>query len=301
MTVGMLAGSKLGYHRTFNKASMAQKTFGRKPNQSQREYMDHIRKAPETLKRSFHQTDSSTDLFEECVVKKSVKQHQPNTIQPKDFYSTSSSHKRKRAMGDKEQGHDTKRHLRTPPVEADEDTQPQPKLSKKQKKRLNRRIKKLALTSAVVDKAEDTTTTRLPTPPPSIHEPSKSEEVEFAGESVSQSSFGQLGTERDENGIKIDDSIPIHANGSIIEGFSHDIVKNIISHILGGPRLIKPWFAKGQLYLGHRANALNDKSIVSFENIDLYILRTCKAFHKAGAELFYSENRFYFEEPGACS
>lgn len=94
---------------------------------------------------------------------------------------------------------------------------------------------------------------------------------------------------------------PILAPGSAVARFNSAIVQNIVACVLEPPQVLRPFYLCGMLENGLNANTeVPDSNTIDCDNIDLSILRTCKAFHKVGANYFYSENEFAFSDPCAC-
>ena len=49
-----------------------------------------------------------------------------------------------------------------------------------------------------------------------------------------------------------------------------------------------------------RSETDGDKGVIALENVDLSILRTCRAIHDVGTEAYYGSHQFRFSDPDAC-
>lgn len=274
--------------------------YGRKVNANRLEYMEQIRKAPDNRKRSFQEVEETATQTEEPLSKRCFGGFQLPSISPENFYNKSSGQKRKQLFDEEENSnHSVKRKLPTPPSENEViELNPFPK-TRNQRRRLKRRNQKAQAINSAVEAMESSTISKLPTPPPSEHESSKSEDVQ------EQESNDENPSRQELKGIELVTAavnmIEIHAGGSAIERLSYKVRKKIMSHVFGNSKNVKPGFMKGALPMAHHTPALDDEGVASSDNIDLSVLRTCKAFHQAGADAFYSENEFQFGDPTVCS
>ena len=147
----------------------------------------------------------------------------------------------------------------------------------------------------------------LPSPPTSAREQNEASSESAQAESKNcestrtptQGSDDETGS-TDPTNTTAGGSISLSAKGSSIEKFDHKIWKYVLTCVLQSKGAVKPFYKKGMMKNSLRSETDGDKGVIALENVDLSILRTCRAIHDVGTEAYYGTHQFRFSDPDAC-